>query len=799
MAQVLGRVSVVERIAAAVDRARVAGGGTVVVCGPGGVGTSSVVEEALRPFGTKVSRARGGVPPDADAAVWWIDDAQRMPPADAERLGSATVAPSRVLLLSGRAPLGASLAALVRDAVRADPSRVVDVAPLGPQDALAVVAGLSGHGWREGDEAARALQLAAASGSRVSLLAAVLDAGGSVGGTAVRAAVDDLLSDLTRAARRLLDVVAVGRSAARAAALEDVWARDADEDASNAGFDVALAELLDAGLVVASGDGLRMSVPIVGEALAAQLGTCRAAALHVGFAETLARLEGVDPRESADHVRVVADRLPRALSVRVLVTSAGRRIAAFDPLGAATDLEVAASLLEVAADGGSVADSAAAFDVLLALGSAYYHGGRIEQADAAYRRAERFQDAVQAAKLAEFGLYKTVCFSTAPRALLMRIHLITAESPESRRLRRGRLIQFPQLTMPLIAALTPREHEVSPHGRDRRARRLDRPADLVGITAPDAVRSSRLQPRPGVPPPRRAGRDRRTARDRAPRGGRAPRRRRRRRRGRGHVAARARRRRRRDSSSRVYVSTRQAPLAGMPAPRWDLIKGRRYGKSVTIATRGCPHRCDYCSIPLLYGPGTMRYRPVDEVVREVAASPTRAVVFWDDNIGANPRYAKELFRRSPRSGSGGQASARRTARSDEEFRDWRPRSGCKALFLGLESISQESLEATNKAPQPRRRLPRGSSRILHRHGIAVAPRDHVRVRPGRPGDLPPHGRVPRRGRRRRRDGEHGRADAGHADVPALAGRGPDPDHRLVEVRRQETLCLRARPHVARRS
>src|SRR5262249_32732140 len=80
-----------------------------------------------------------------------------------------------------------------------------------------------------------------------------------------------------------------------------------------------------------------------------------------------------------------------------------------------------------------------------------------------------------------------------------------------------------------------------------------------------------------------------------------------------------------------YVSTRRAPLAGMPSPRWDLIKGRRYGKSVTIATRGCPHRCDYCSIPLLYGPGTMRYRPVDEVVREIATSPTRAVVFWDDN------------------------------------------------------------------------------------------------------------------------------------------------------------------------
>jgi len=97
VAQLLGRDSVVERIAAAVERARVAGGGTVVVCGPGGVGTSAVVEEALRPFGTKVSRARGAVPRDADAAVWRIDDAQRMPPAEAERLGSATVATSRVV------------------------------------------------------------------------------------------------------------------------------------------------------------------------------------------------------------------------------------------------------------------------------------------------------------------------------------------------------------------------------------------------------------------------------------------------------------------------------------------------------------------------------------------------------------------------------------------------------------------------------------------------------------------------------------------------------------------------------
>lgn len=71
-----------------------------------------------------------------------------------------------------------------------------------------------------------------------------------------------------------------------------------------------------------------------------------------------------------------------------------------------------------------------------------------------------------------------------PGRLPMRIHLITAESPESRRLRGSRLIQFPQLTMPLIVALTPREHDV--HHTDEIVERLDldRSANLVGITAP---------------------------------------------------------------------------------------------------------------------------------------------------------------------------------------------------------------------------------------------------------------------------------------------------------------------------
>jgi radical SAM superfamily enzyme YgiQ (UPF0313 family) len=155
----------------------------------------------------------------------------------------------------------------------------------------------------------------------------------------------------------------------------------------------------------------------------------------------------------------------------------------------------------------------------------------------------------------------------------------------------------------------------------------------------------------------------------------------------------------------------------MPAPRWDLIKGRAYGKGVTIATRGCPFACDYCTIPAMYR-RRMRYRPIAQLIAEVRRMPGRALILWDDNIGANRDYAAELFKSLVPLKRWWTSQATADIANDEELLRLAAESGCKALFLGLESISQESLNGANKSHN-RTESYAETVRRFHDLGIAV--------------------------------------------------------------------------------
>lgn len=167
----------------------------------------------------------------------------------------------------------------------------------------------------------------------------------------------------------------------------------------------------------------------------------------------------------------------------------------------------------------------------------------------------------------------------------------------------------------------------------------------------------------------------------------------------------------------LYKSCQLPDLHHMPHPRWDLIKGRTYGKGVTLATRGCPFACEYCTIPHMYG-GKMRYRPVKEIVEEIKVMPGRALIFWDDNIGANPIYAKELFKEITLFKRWWTSQATADVAFDDEFMELAAQSGCKALFLGLETISQNSLNGVNKGHNQVDKF-KEIVRRFHYYGIAI--------------------------------------------------------------------------------
>jgi len=163
-------------------------------------------------------------------------------------------------------------------------------------------------------------------------------------------------------------------------------------------------------------------------------------------------------------------------------------------------------------------------------------------------------------------------------------------------------------------------------------------------------------------------------------------------------------------------------LKGLPRPVTHLWK-TNYVYGYFQTSRGCPHRCTFCSVHQFFG-GKVRVRPIDEVVSEIAASKRR--LFWgiDDNVwGVNMDYTIELYREMGKTlrgkswfGSGDLVSVDHP-RAEELLTNAR-RAGLTAVLVGWESNNLASLSeyrATTKQGRQRR----DAIRKIRDHGIEV--------------------------------------------------------------------------------
>jgi radical SAM superfamily enzyme YgiQ (UPF0313 family) len=137
----------------------------------------------------------------------------------------------------------------------------------------------------------------------------------------------------------------------------------------------------------------------------------------------------------------------------------------------------------------------------------------------------------------------------------------------------------------------------------------------------------------------------------------------------------------------------------MPLPRRDLLaEGYRPFFKVIETTRGCPNRCEFCSIPIINGK-RYRLRPLEEIDRELSLIIEKKgeyLFLADDNVTANENYARGLFEIFKRHRVKWMAFTTIKIAMNEELLKKAQESGCVSLFIGFESLLQENLDSVSK-------------------------------------------------------------------------------------------------------
>lgn len=154
---------------------------------------------------------------------------------------------------------------------------------------------------------------------------------------------------------------------------------------------------------------------------------------------------------------------------------------------------------------------------------------------------------------------------------------------------------------------------------------------------------------------------------------------------------------------RIYRADGLIDTTLIPPARREIFKGSGHLFTNTIqTTRGCPFDCEFCSVTAFYG-RKYRKRSVEQVLAELQElrKANSFVFFVDDNIVADRRYSLPLFEGMKGMGLKWLSHAPIDFAEDQELLKAAGESGCVGMFVGFESLNQDSLAAmgkvTNKA------------------------------------------------------------------------------------------------------
>jgi len=176
----------------------------------------------------------------------------------------------------------------------------------------------------------------------------------------------------------------------------------------------------------------------------------------------------------------------------------------------------------------------------------------------------------------------------------------------------------------------------------------------------------------------------------------------------------------------LYRETGTVALADSPVPRFDLLKLGHYTTATLQFSRGCPFRCEFCDIIVMFG-RRPRWKTLPQIERELDALRTldvHNVFFVDDNLIGHKAVAKELLRflrdyqkrHRYRFNFGTEASL--NLAQDAELLRLMREAHFEWVFIGIESPDEQTLRETRKTQNIHEDVLTSIRRIFA-HGIDV--------------------------------------------------------------------------------
>lgn len=167
------------------------------------------------------------------------------------------------------------------------------------------------------------------------------------------------------------------------------------------------------------------------------------------------------------------------------------------------------------------------------------------------------------------------------------------------------------------------------------------------------------------------------------------------------------------TSQGIFRSSEKPDVTQSPQPRFDLLQRDAYFMMAIQFSRGCPFNCEFCDIITLYG----RKPRTKEPEQTLAELQTLYDLGWrgslfvvDDNFIGNQRNVKRLLRalipwmQEHDYPFSFMTEASINLAEDEELLQLMQEAGFYAVFLGIETPDQDSLQVTRKLQNTRNPL-----------------------------------------------------------------------------------------------